>query len=251
MARLKKDGKANVARLSADKRTLAVEVKAVVAESKEVMHVAKTAHKEHVQQLLLKVKVAKKLSVSEINVAMEKNTAEVAKLEREKEGLRLHANRQRRQYKDTVNTLEGKHEALELLCCASQVESQKLWRDLQGQQALGRHLQRKTMLLEEQVAEKDVERVKLCDDITTANAMSSAADIEITRMRLKLKVKGEELRKLTDRFTTWKEAEEKRACATKAKMRALKTERDNLRNVRCFHNLYMFPFFLLSVYYIS
>ena len=41
LARLKKDGKANVARLSADKRALAVEVdvKAVVAESKEVMHV--------------------------------------------------------------------------------------------------------------------------------------------------------------------------------------------------------------------
>ncbi len=45
MARLKKDGKANVAILSADKRALAVEVKAVVEESKEVMHVAKTAHK--------------------------------------------------------------------------------------------------------------------------------------------------------------------------------------------------------------
>ena len=143
MARLKTDGKANVARLSADKRALAAEVKAVVAEkmekmarlktdakakvkavvveSKKVMHVAKTAHKEHVLQLLLKVKVAKKLSVSEINVAMEKNTAEVAKLEREKHGLRSHASRQRRHYKDTVNTLERKHEALDLLCCAYQV----------------------------------------------------------------------------------------------------------------------------------
>ena len=167
-------------------------------------------NKEHVRQFLLKVKVVKKLSVPEINAAMEKNTAEVAKLEREKKGLRLHANRQRRQYKDTVNTLEGKHEALELLCSASQVESQKLWKDLQGQQAKGSHLQRRTMLLEEQVTEKDVERVKLCDVITTANAMSSAADIEIIRMRLELEVKGEELRKLTDRFTTWKQAEEKR-----------------------------------------
>jgi chromosome segregation ATPase len=225
VARLKKDGKANVARLSADKRALAVEVKAVLKDSKEVLRAAKT-------KFLLKVKVAKKLSVSEIQAAMAKNTAEVDKLEREKEGLRLHANRQRRQYKDTVSTLEGRHEALELLCSASQVESQKLWRDLQGQQSKGSHLQRRTMELEEEVAEKEKGRVNLCDDISRANAMYSEANKEISRMRLELEEKVEDLRKVTDRFTTWKLADDNRACATKAKMRALTTERDRLRNVR-------------------
>jgi hypothetical protein len=107
------------------------------------------------------------------------------------------------------------------------------------------------MVLEEEVAEKEKGRVKLCDDITTANAMYSAADIEISRMSLELELKGEELRKVTDRFTTWKLAEDKIACATKAKMRALTTERDTLRNVRCFHNFICVPLFLLSAYYIS
>jgi hypothetical protein len=88
------------------------------------------------------------------------------------------------------------------------------------------------MELAEEVAEKEKGRVNLCDDISTANAMYSEAKEEISRMRLELEVKGEELRKVTDRFTTWKQAEDKRACATKAKMRALITERDRLRNVR-------------------
>jgi hypothetical protein len=107
------------------------------------------------------------------------------------------------------------------------------------------------MLLEAQVAKKDVEKVKLCDDITTAQAMSSAADKEISRLRVELEVKEEELRTLTHRFTAWKQAEEQRARATKAKLKALTSERDNLHNVRCFHNFICVPCFLLSVYYIS
>jgi hypothetical protein len=99
------------------------------------------------------------------------------------------------------------------------------------------------MLLEAHVAAKDVERVKLCDDITTEKAMSSAADKENSRLRVELEVKEEELRKLTHRFTIWKQAEEQRARATKAKLKALTSERDNLRNVRCFHNFICVPCF--------
>ena len=89
------------------------------------------------------------------------------------------------------------------------------------------------MELEEEVAEKEKGRVNLCDDMSTANAMYSEANKEISRMRLELEEeKVEDLRKVTDRFTTWKLADDKRACATKAKMRALTTERDTLRNVR-------------------
>jgi hypothetical protein len=64
MVRLKMEGKANAARLSADKRALAVELKAVVQESKGVMCAAKIAQNEHVRQLHLKVKVAKKLDLA-------------------------------------------------------------------------------------------------------------------------------------------------------------------------------------------
>jgi hypothetical protein len=96
------------------------------------MQVRTLAHKEHVRQLALHVKAVKKLSCADIKAATEKHIAEVANLERDKEGLRLHMNRQRREYKDRVKLLEGKHEALELRCSGSELHSQKLMREVQA-----------------------------------------------------------------------------------------------------------------------
>ncbi len=90
---------------------MVLEVKAVIQDSKEVIHRAKVKHNEHVRQLTLKIKLVKKLSMKEMNAAKEKHTDEVAKLERDKSGLR--DRKQRKEYKDKVKVVEGQHEALE------------------------------------------------------------------------------------------------------------------------------------------
>jgi hypothetical protein len=107
MVRLKKDSKAKVERLFVDKRALRAEVQKVLKEAKEGRQVIALAHREHVRQLSLKVKAVKKLSCAEIKAATEKHIAEVANLECDKDGLRLHVTRQRREYKERDNFLCG------------------------------------------------------------------------------------------------------------------------------------------------
>jgi chromosome segregation ATPase len=204
-----------------------------------------------VRQLSLKVKEAKKLSVAEVKLATEKHTAEVAKLDREKEGLRLHVHRQQIDYKDRVASLEGKRAALELRCSGSELESHKLWRELQGQEAKGRKWQSTAVSLEDRVVEKEIERNKLCNNIEMANKTIGAASTEIERVRLELGAKCKELDKLTHRFSTWKQAEEKRARALKAKIAALITDRDDLLEVCCFHNVVCIMFIVILSHYIS
>jgi hypothetical protein len=234
MARMKKDSKAKVERLFVEIRALSAEVKKVVKDAKEGRQVITLAHKEHVRQLSLKVKAVKKLSCAEIMAATEKHIAEVANLERDKDGLRVHVTRQRREYKERVNFLEGKQEALELRYIGSELHSKKLSREVQAQEARGRNLENRTAILEEEVVEKEDERNKLCDDITIVRETFGAVENELILLRLELKSKSEELEKLRTRFRIWKEAEAKKLRVAKKKITALTTERDNLRNVRLF-----------------
>jgi chromosome segregation ATPase len=251
MTRLKKDCKAKVERLVVDKRALGAEVKKVLQEAKEGRQVTTIAHKEHVRQLSLKVKAVKKLSCAEIKAATEKHITEVANLEREKDGLRLHVTRQRRENKERVNFLEGKQKALELRCIGSELHSKKLVREVQAQEARGRNLENRTAKLEEEVAEKEDEKNKLCDDITIVRQTFGTTENELGQLRLELRSKSEELEKLRTRFRIWKQAEAKKLRVTKKKIAALTTERDDLRNVRLVHNVICVLCFLCCVSFIS
>jgi hypothetical protein len=108
---------AKIERLSQQKQTLSVEVKAVTKSAKELINMTNRKHKDWVAALTLKVKAVKKLSKEDIDMAHKQHKDDdVAKLERQKTRLREHAKKQRAQYKERILAVEATRQSLELQC---------------------------------------------------------------------------------------------------------------------------------------
>jgi hypothetical protein len=106
----------------------------VKTSSQELLHTAKVKHKTHTTTLSKKVKAAIKKGNDDIIAVKKNHKDEVTKLECQKIKWREHAKKQRAQFKERMTTLESKHDSLEVLCSVSELESQKLARELAAQQ---------------------------------------------------------------------------------------------------------------------
>ena len=110
------------------------EVQAVKTSSQELLHTVKAKHKAETTKFSRKVKAVIKKGKDDIIAVTKDHRDEVTKLEGQKTSLREHAKKQRAKFKERISTLESKHESLELLCSVSEVESQKLAREVAAQQ---------------------------------------------------------------------------------------------------------------------
>jgi hypothetical protein len=94
-------------------------------------------------------------------------------------------------------------------------------------------------------------RINVWSWLGATNAKYREAKKEITRLRVELRAKCDKIDQVNARYTTWKNDDEKRRRAAKAKTAALATEHDNLRKVRRFHNVICVLLFLFCVSFIS
>jgi hypothetical protein len=139
----------------AAEKTVSVEVKAITKSAKESINMTSRKHKDHVVALTLKVKAVKNLSRENINMAHRQHKDDVAKLERQKRGLREYAKKQWTQYKERITAVEAKRQSLEFQCSSvSQVETQKLGREMSAECTKGRSLIVTTEALQDQLEDE-------------------------------------------------------------------------------------------------
>ncbi len=212
VARVRQVANAKVERLSQQKKTLSAEVKAVSKSAKELITMTNRKYKDRVAALTLKVKAVKKLSKEDIDMAHKQHKDDVAKLERQKTGLREHAKKQRAQYKERITAVEATRQSLELQCSVSQVETQKLARELAAECSKGRSLIVTTEALQDQLEDEVKAKVELSGSLAL-----QAEAVEVARKAVK-RVKQEH-----NRFEKIAKAAEKKVEDMRRTVKSLRT----------------------------
>jgi hypothetical protein len=131
---IKKGVESKVERLKTKAKNLEAEVEAVKASCKEGLLNAKTKHTDKVADIKAKAKESKHASTEAIRGIHVEHRKHVTKLDREKQGLRQQAQRQRADYKARIIAVEEQREALQRLGSDSAVANQKLARELVAQE---------------------------------------------------------------------------------------------------------------------
>jgi chromosome segregation ATPase len=187
---LKKGVESKVERLKNKTKNLAAEVEAVKASCKEGLRDSKMKHKDKVADMRAKAKEGKHASTVLMRGMNVDHRKHVSKLDREKQGLRKQAQRQRAEYKARVIAVEEQREALKRLSSDSEVANQKLARELVAQEI------RMEMLEAEghkTVAHNEELSVNLeSKDEELALARQAAATLQVGEQTLQKKVKQDE-----------------------------------------------------------
>ncbi len=191
--RVKKISEAKVKRLATAKKILLAEVQAVKTSSQELLHTEKAKHKAQTTMLNSKVKAAQKKGKQDVIAVMKDHKAEVTKLECQKTTSREKTKTQRAQFKGMMATLESKHDLLELLCSACELESQKLAREVAAQQAKVQNLRVTSESLNEKVEAQGTDIGIMTRDLALKDDALSKAELavavgkgQLTRLRNKI-----------------------------------------------------------------
>ncbi len=131
---LKEGSKSKVERLKTKTKNLVAEVEAVKASCKEGLRNVKMKHMDKVADISSEAKEAKHASTVAMRCIKLNHRRHVTKLQREKQGLRQHAQCQRAETKARIIAVEEQREASQCLKSDSEVANQKLARELAAQE---------------------------------------------------------------------------------------------------------------------
>ncbi len=182
MQNVKLQAQARIGRLTRQKKTLSVELKAVTTSKKEAVQEVHRQYTADVSQLAVQVKDVTRLKDEHLNKANIRHRQAVAKLEEQKIDSRERAKVQRAENKERAAVIAAKNEALELLRSVADVETMKLGRELSAEQLRVAALGFKKTLLAERVHTMFVENELLSDTLETKQHESN--DFLRTGLRL-------------------------------------------------------------------
>ncbi len=200
MTQVKRQAEARIGRLTTQKKTLSVELKAVTASKKEAMQEAHMHYKADVARLAAQVKQrdVTRLKDEELNMAM-------GKLEKQKAELRERAKVQKAEHKERVAGVAAKNQALERLCSVADVETKKLGRELHAEHLRVVALALKEAFLADRVHKMEVENELLRDNLNKKEHENNEISTVMVTMRADLAAKSAELDEVNERFRKWKE----------------------------------------------
>jgi hypothetical protein len=200
VTQVKRQAEARIGRLTTQKKTLSVELKAVTASKKEAMQEAHMHYKADVARLAAQVKQrdVTRLKDEELNMAM-------GKLEKQKAELRERAKVQKAEHKERVAGVAAKNQALERLCSVADVETKKLGRELHAEHLRVVALALKEAFLADRVHKMEVENELLRDNLNKKEHENNEISTVMVTMRADLAAKSAELDEVNERFRKWKE----------------------------------------------
>ena len=224
MMQVKRQAEARIGRLTTQKKTLSVELKAVTTSKKAAVQEAQKHYKADVARLAAQVKEVTRLKDEELTMA-------VSKLEKDKAELRERAKVQKAEHKERVAGVAAKNQALERLCSVADVETKKLGRELNAEHLRVVALALKETLLADRVHKMEDHNELLLHTLEEKEHENNEMCTDMATMRADLAAKSAELDEVNERFRKWKELDRDFRTQTKTKLSALRNKRDLLQKV--------------------